>query len=105
MKFFKGLIYVTVQITSRRPASSLTSTRRLQLVSGKTTDLDQSAVRHSVGGYVRDQIHTNGMDYFWSARSDGRVGEDMEGKRLRYADLSAGEQVCAPPPDAFIRYA
>ena len=29
----------------------------------------------------------------------------MEGKRLMYSDLTAGEQVCGPPPGTFIRYA
>lgn len=52
-------------------------------------DLDHAIVKHSVGEYVRGEVHTNGM----------------EGKRLMYSDLTAGEQVFGPAPGTFIRYA
>ena len=33
------------------------------------------------------------------------LAKGMGGKRLSYVDLTAGEQVCGPPPGTFIRYA
>ena len=104
-------------------------------------DLDHAAVRHSVGEYVRGEVHTNGMESFWSMLKRGYYGtyhkmsfkhlrryvaefaarhnvrdfdtidqmaalaKGMEGKRLRYDDLTAGPQVCGPKPGTFIRYA
>ena len=83
------------------------------------------AVKHSVGEYVREQAHTNGMESFWSMLKRGFTGtyhqispkhlhryvdefqgrhnsrpldterqmaqvvQGAEGKRLRYADLTA----------------
>ena len=103
-------------------------------------DLDHAAVRHSVGEYVRGEVHTNGVESFWSMLKRGYYGtyhkmsfkhlqryvaefaarhnvrdfdtidqmaalaKGMEGKRLMYSDLTAGEQVCGPPPGTFIRY-
>ena len=96
-------------------------------------DLNHEAVQHTVGEYVRDEVHTNGMESFWSMLKRGYYGtyhkmsfkhlrryitefaarhnvrdldtidqmaalaKGMEGKRLRYTDLIAGEQVCGPP--------
>ena len=104
-------------------------------------DLDHAAVRHSVGEYVRGEVHTNGMESLWSMLKRGYYGtyhkmsfkhlrryvaefaarhnvrdfdtidqmaalaKGMEGKRLRYDDLTAGPQVCGPKPGTFIRYA
>lgn len=101
---------------------------------GEGHDLDHAAVRHSVGEYVRGEVHTNGMESFWSALKRGYYGayhkmsfkhlrryvaefaarhnvrdldtidqmaalaKGMEGKRLMYADLTAGPQVCGPQP-------
>ena len=86
---------------------------------------DHEAVKHSVGEYVRDQAHINGMESFWSMMKRGYIGmyhkmspkhldrytseffgrhniresdtmeqmetvaQRMEGKRLRYEDLTA----------------
>ena len=97
-------------------------------------DPDHRAVRHSVGEYVRGEVHTNGMESFWSALKWGYYGtyhkmsfkhlrryvaefaarhnvrdfdtidqmaalaKGMEGKRLMYSDLTAGEHVCGPRP-------
>ncbi len=108
---------------------------------GEGHDLDHDAVRHSVGEYVRGEVHTNGMESFWSMLKRGYYGtyhkmsfkhlrryvaefaarhnvrdfdtidqmaalaKGMEGKRLKYSDLTAGGQVCGPPPGTFIRYA
>lgn len=104
-------------------------------------DLDHEAVRHSVGEYVRGEVHTNGMESFWSMLKRGYYGtyhkmsfkhlrryvaefaarhnvrdldtldqmaalaKGMEGKRLKYSDLTAGEQVCGPVKGSFVRYA
>ena len=101
---------------------------------GAGHDLDHAAVCHSVGEYVRGEVHTNGMQSFWSmlkreyygtyhkmsfkhlrwyvaefaARHNVRdfdtidqmaaLAKGMEGKRLRYRDLTAGEHVCGPWP-------
>ena len=35
---------------------------------------NRKAVRHSVGEYVRDQAHINGMESFWSMMKRGYVG-------------------------------
>ena len=89
--------------------------------------LVHQAVKHSVGEYVREQAHTNGVESFWSmlkrgyhgvyhhmsvdhldryiAEFEGRHNDrpadtrdqitgmirGMEGKRLRYVDLVAGQ--------------
>ena len=45
---------------------------------------DHEAVNHSAGEYVRDQAHSNGIESFM-----GKMAQDMEGKRLKYADLTA----------------
>ncbi len=33
------------------------------------------------------------------------LAKGMEGKRLMYRDLTAGEQVCGPAPGTLVRYA
>ena len=51
------------------------------------------AVRHSVGEYVRDQAHTNGMESFWSLLKRGYDGvyRHMSEKHLdRYIDEFEG---------------
>lgn len=51
------------------------------------------AVKHSVGEYVRDQAHTNGMESFWSMMKRGYVGtyHQMSKKHLhRYVDEFQG---------------
>ena len=42
-------------------------------------------MKHSVGEYVRDQAHTNGIESFWSMLKRRYVGTDhkMSAKRLR----------------------
>ena len=85
---------------------------------------NREAVRHNIGEYVRDQVHTNGIESFWSLLKRGYYGtyhqmspkhvfryvnefqgrhnvrpldtidqmksvvSGMEGKRLRYRDLT-----------------
>ena len=65
-----------------------------------------AAVKHSVGEYVRDQAHTNGIESFWALLKRGYVGtyhqmspkhlnryvrefagRGFDDKRLRYEDL------------------
>ena len=52
---------------------------------GAGHDLDHAAVRHSVGEYVRGEVHTNGMDSFWSMLKRGYYGtyHKMSFKHLR----------------------
>jgi len=50
-------------------------------------------VNHSVGEYIRDQVHTNGMESFWSMVKRGFMGvyHKMSRKHLqRYIDEYAG---------------
>ncbi|WP_420463566.1 transposase [Candidatus Palauibacter sp.] len=50
-------------------------------------------VRHSVGEYVREQAHTNGVESFWALLKRGYHGvyHDMSVKHLqRYVDEFAG---------------
>ncbi len=52
-------------------------------------DFDHSAVCHSVGEYVRDMAHTNGIESFWALLKRGRYGthHSMSQKHLhRYID-------------------
>ena len=37
-------------------------------------DLNHAAVRHSVGEYVRGEVHTNGVESFWSMLKRGYYG-------------------------------
>ena len=37
-------------------------------------DRPHESVKHSVGEYVRDQAHTNGMESFWSLLKRGHDG-------------------------------
>ena len=37
-------------------------------------DFEHEAVRHSVGEYVRDMAHTNGLESFWALLKRGYVG-------------------------------
>ena len=51
------------------------------------------AVKHSVGEYVRGQVHTNGMESFWSMLKRGYVGtyHQMSPEHMgRYVDEFAG---------------
>ena len=102
-------------------------------------DLEYAAVRHSIGEYVRGEVHTNGVESLWSLLKRGYYGtyhkmsfkhlarfvvefaarhnvrdlnaidqmaalvKAMEGKRLRYANLTAGEHVCGPQPGTLVR--
>ena len=55
--------------------------------------LDHEAVRHGVGEYVRDQVHINGMESFWSTmkRAHKGVYHKMSPKHLeRYVKEFAG---------------
>ena len=99
---------------------------------------DHAAVRHSVGEYVRGEVHTNGVESFWSMLKRGYYGtyhkmsykhlqryvaefaarhnvrdldtlnqmaalaKGMEGRRLMYRDLVAGEHVCGPMPGTLV---
>ena len=54
---------------------------------------DHEAVKHSVGEYVRDQAHTNGMESFWSVLKRGYHGtyHHMSPKHLdRYVTEFSG---------------
>ena len=54
---------------------------------------DHESVRHSVGEYVRDQAHTNGIESFWSMLKRGYHGtyHHMSAKHLdRYVGEFSG---------------
>ena len=54
---------------------------------------EHESVRHSVGEYVRDQIHTNGIESFWSMlkRAHKGVYHKISPKHLqRYVNEFAG---------------
>ena len=55
--------------------------------------MNHEAVKHSVGEYVREQVHTNGMESFWSLLKRGYVGtyHKMSPQHLdRYVNEFAG---------------
>ena len=55
--------------------------------------LNHKAVKHSVGQYVKDQAHSNGIESFWALLKRGYYGtyHKMSPKHLqRYADEFAG---------------
>lgn len=57
-------------------------------------DFDHKAVKHSVGEYVKDQIHTNGVESFWSMLKRAHKGtfHQMSPKHLeRYVREFAGK--------------
>ena len=57
------------------------------------TDMKHEAVKHSVGEYVRDMAHTNGIESFWSMLKRGYHGvyHKMSAKHLqRYVNEFAG---------------
>ena len=56
-------------------------------------DIEHEAVKHSVGEYVREQAHTNGIESFWSMLKRGYIGiyHQMSVKHLaRYVAEFAG---------------
>lgn len=56
---------------------------------------NHESVKHSVGEYVKDQAHTNGIESFWSLLKRGYIGtyHKMSVKHLqRYVDEFAGRQ-------------
>ena len=55
-------------------------------------DRHHEAVRHSVGEYVRNQAHTNGMESFWAMLKRGYHGTyHMSSKHLqRYVNEFVG---------------
>ena len=56
---------------------------------------DHESVKHSVSEYVRGQVHTNGMESFWSLLKRGYIGiyHKMSPKHLdRYVQEFAGRQ-------------
>lgn len=60
---------------------------------------NHEAVRHSVGEYVKDQAHTNGIESFWSMLKRGYVGtyHNMSVKHLdRYVSEFAGRHNARP---------
>ena len=132
-----GFIHDRVRAGPPCTPTALTPTAGL----GKVTTSIMLPYVHSVGEYVRGEVHTNGVESFWSALKRGYYGtyhkmsfkhlrryvaefaarhnvrdfdtldqmaalaKGMEGKRLMYTDLTAGEQVCGPKPGTYIRYA
>ena len=61
----------------------------------KGLPFDHDSVKHSVSEYVRGQVHTNGMESFWSLLKRGYVGiyHKMSPKHLdRYVQEFAGRQ-------------
>ena len=59
----------------------------------KGMPFDHESVRHSVGEYVRDQAHTNGIESFWSMLKRAHKGtfHKISAKHLqRYVDEFAG---------------
>ena len=63
------------------------------LVYGGMTGFEHQAVNHSVGEYVRDGAHTNGIESFWSMLKRGYVGvfHQLSAKHLnRYGAEFAG---------------
>ena len=59
----------------------------------KGMPFDHESVRHSVGEYVRDMAHTNGIESFWATlkRAHKGVYHKMSAKHLqRYVDEFAG---------------
>ena len=59
----------------------------------KGIDRTHEAVKHSVGEYVRDMAHTNGMESFWATLKRGYNGtfHQMSEKHLgRYVDEFSG---------------
>ena len=60
----------------------------------KGMPFDHESVRHSVGEYVRDMAHTNGIESFWAMlkRAHKGVYHKISAKHLhRYVDEFAGE--------------
>ena len=56
-------------------------------------NVEHEAVKHSVGEYVREQVHTNGMESFWSMLKRGHQGvyHKMSPQHLdRYVNEFAG---------------
>ena len=61
--------------------------------------LDREAVRHSLGEYVRGQVHTNGMESFWAMLKRGFYGtyHRMSPKHLkRYVKEFCGRHNARP---------
>ena len=59
----------------------------------KGMPFDHTSVRHSVGEYVRDMAHTNGIESFWSMlkRAHKGVYHNISAKHLqRYVDEFSG---------------
>ncbi len=59
------------------------------------TDYKCVTVKHSVGEYVKDHVHTNGVESFWSMlkRAQKDVYHKISPKHLqRYADEFSGRQ-------------
>ncbi len=67
--------------------------------SGYNNVPNREVVKHSVGEYVRDQAHTNGIESFWSMLKRGYVGtyHKMSVKHLgRYVNEFAGRHNLRP---------
>ena len=62
-------------------------------------DRPHETVRHSVGEYMREQAHTNGLESFWAPMKRGYQGvyHKMSPKHLhRYVDEFSGRHNCRP---------
>ncbi len=60
-------------------------TDRAEAYRGLGHDFDHYAAQHPVGEYIRGEVHTNGMESFWSALKRGYYDtyHKMGFKRLR----------------------
>ena len=62
-------------------------------------DFDHESVAHSIGKYVKDQAHTNGIEALWSMLKRGYVGEyrKMSFKHLHlFVEMFAGRHNIRP---------
>ena len=78
----RGFIHTHVEAGSKVFTDDASSYRRL---SDFLPDLEHASVRHSVGEYVRGEVHTNGLESFWSMLKRGYYGtyHKMSFKHLR----------------------
>ena len=57
----------------------------------KGIDRPHETVRHSVGEYVREQAHTNGLESFWAPMKRGYQGVLSQDVAQAFASYASGE--------------